>query len=52
MDKRERQELMRSFWQHFKNNLSDRSRDKWLAVVFILAFLSVLSAIAALLWLY
>ena len=52
MNKTERQELIRSFWRHFKKNLSDRSRDKWLAVIFILAFLSVLSAIAALLWLY
>ena len=52
MDKKERQELIRSFWRHFKENLSGHSRDKWLTVIFILAFLSVLSAIAALLWLY
>jgi hypothetical protein len=51
MDKEQRRELLRSFLRNLRDELGRFPREKWLAVVYLLAFLSVLSAIAALIWL-
>lgn len=52
MKKEERKELEREFWKNFRENIGDAPKDKIIAVVSVLAFLSVLSAIAALVWLH
>ena len=52
MDKNERKALEEAFFKQLKTELKTASKEKWLAVVSVLAFLSVISAIAFLLWLY
>lgn len=51
MDKKEREQLEKDFLKHLKESLNELSGDKKMTIFYILAFLSVISAIAAVLWL-
>lgn len=51
MDKNERKQLEKEFIRHLKEDLKNASREKWMAIIYLLAFLSMISAIAAVIWL-
>ncbi len=51
MDKKERKQLEKAFWQQLRADLKNMPGDKKMAILYILAFLSVISAIAAVIWL-
>ncbi|MGN0962225.1 MAG: hypothetical protein ACI4PP_01455 [Clostridia bacterium] len=51
MDKKERQQLEKDFMEQLREDLKNMPSDKRMAILYILAFLSVISAIAAVIWL-